>query len=750
MRFVSTILVVFIFACLLLAQAPIGFGPGTLTLGLLDYFDWYTATPSGCSTAQGANGGPRGMCVGGLPNGDTMWFTGWFADSSLLPIKTGLPLVGTANDFVSKTCGGNLMVFQLAEFDWAARNASRMYEINCMSGYGTAPGASDAPAGWKGHCTSNDDGTQGCSWKSRGILVRNGILYYFVERQIPAGTPSIHDATLIKSEDGGQTWKNPYTVAHSGTASATGDAPTCGAAASGAGNPCTVASYPGSIMWPAMPTTFDQWIPVQYNQDGAVPPSGITDGCDPAIYTCFFGVTEGTLARVLNTDLPSLDATKYRYYTCPAISDTYRCPGSNSASWTATFADRTQIIPTDFWAIAYLKEFKSYVAGPGTGKGLFWAPTMQGPWTNVLTPSASAFAYSMMPLLGLGYTVVSTNPPHVKLTTGGDSHFAHSGNSDPRFCQYDAVLGKTPMLLGGENPRYTNVGGVAANSGIIFSDGHAAGTMPQNGLEVAYDFYDHGGNVSAGIAGFHDIGNGGSFLVPCWRDAGQKCYFASSKGASLTTFGAQMYGGYSPFMTTVMHDTPQTVAIGLANSTTGGYTLQNAPASMQGNGSYTVAGVFRIDSGSYNVIWSTGDASSSNTAVNLTGWPTLQLNWGVLGSSWRFNSAFTPTTGDWYFMSVTVAAHGTTPVAHIWTGIGGTLIDEIAGVSRAALSGSPTPTPNVSATPLTLAYDLASASWGSVSYAGLYVYNRALGQAEVGLMYQTMKKNMAARGVTLQ
>src|ERR1035438_4551416 len=98
------------------------------------------------------------------------------------------------------------------------------------------------------------------------------------------------------------------------------------------GNPCTVASYPGSIMWPAMPKTFDQWIPVQYNQDGAIPPSGITDGCDPAIYTCFFGVTEGTLARVLNTDLPSLDVTKYRYYTCPAISDTYRCPGSNSAS----------------------------------------------------------------------------------------------------------------------------------------------------------------------------------------------------------------------------------------------------------------------------------------------------------------------------------------------------------------------------------------------------------------------------------
>src|SRR5204863_825089 len=197
MRPVKLILPVLLVACLLPAQSPIGFGPGTLSVGLLDLFDWYTATASGC------NAGARGMCVGHAPLGDTIFFTGWFADAHLLPVTTGLPVVGTLNDFTSKTCSGNLMVIQLAEFSWSARNASRIYEVNCMSSYGTNGADTDAPAGWKGHCTSNDDGSQGCTWKSRAPFVRNGLLYLPVERQISSGSTSIHDATLIVSADGG-------------------------------------------------------------------------------------------------------------------------------------------------------------------------------------------------------------------------------------------------------------------------------------------------------------------------------------------------------------------------------------------------------------------------------------------------------------------------------------------------------------------------------------------------------------------
>ena len=53
MRLVSTILSTLILACLLLAQAPVGLGPGTLGGGMLDYFDWYAATPSGCTAGAG-------------------------------------------------------------------------------------------------------------------------------------------------------------------------------------------------------------------------------------------------------------------------------------------------------------------------------------------------------------------------------------------------------------------------------------------------------------------------------------------------------------------------------------------------------------------------------------------------------------------------------------------------------------------------------------------------------------------------
>jgi hypothetical protein len=42
---------------ILVAQAPIGLGPGTMGMGMIDYFNWHKGTSSGCSTAQGANGG---------------------------------------------------------------------------------------------------------------------------------------------------------------------------------------------------------------------------------------------------------------------------------------------------------------------------------------------------------------------------------------------------------------------------------------------------------------------------------------------------------------------------------------------------------------------------------------------------------------------------------------------------------------------------------------------------------------------
>jgi hypothetical protein len=311
------------------------------------------------------------------------------------------------------------------------------------------------------------------------------------------------------------------------------------------------------------------------------------------------------------------------------------------------------------------------------------------------------------------------------------------------------------MLQGGENPRYNNVNGVSANAGYVLSDSHATGTLPRSGLEWAFDFYDHGGNTAAtGISGFHDVANGVAFLLPCRSGL---CGWNAGQGMTLQPFGASINDGYGANLVSALHDTPQTIAIGATKSATAGLTLQSAPAAMQGNGTFSVAGVFRYDGGGFNQvpIWMTGDYSGSNTMVALSypsasGGP-LELGWGVNANRWRYNSGFSLTAGNWYFITCTVQANGATPIAHMWVGVGGSLVDKIAGVSRAATGGTPVQTPNVAATPLVLGFDSVGATHTvKGSYAGLFVYNRALGQSEIGLMYQTVKAKMALRGVTLQ
>jgi hypothetical protein len=745
------------------AQTPIGLGTGTLSPGVLDYFDWYTATASGCTA------GTREMCVGTLPNGDTIYPTGWFAEASQLPVTTGLPIVGTLNDFMTKTCAGNVGVIQIAAFSWAARNASKIAEVNCMDTFNSGPGRN----AWNMHCTSNDD-SPGCVWHSRSSFVRGGRWYLPVIRQIPAGTASVHDATLIVSADGGKTWKNPYTVAHGGAASATGDAPLCDSAAGGAGNPCRDARYAGSIMWPGLPGNLITWQAIQYGQDwgtadpSTAMPSGINDGCDPMIYTCFISdPIERSLARVLNRDLPSLDVTKWQYYTCPAITDAYRCPGSAAGSWTSVFADRTPIGPpivNFIWSnpVTYIKEFKSYLMTGGLKSGgsanvvFYTSPAPYGPWEVFANPSGLSWGFTV-PVLALS-TTVGTNPPRVSLTTVSDVT-TYTAEGSPIFAQLDLVPERTPMTQGGEQSLYRKIGTFSFNAGYILSDRDALGTIPRKDIVWLFDFYDHGGTSGweQVTTGFRDLANGSAFLVPCLGNPTGTCQWNAGQGVTLQPYGANLQdNGYKVHLITASHETPQTIAIGAANSATAGLTPQNVPSTLQGNGSYTIAGVFRINGTGYNQVplWLIGDASGSNTEValsypNTTGGP-LELGWGVSANRWRYLSAFTPTTGNWYFVACTVQANGATPTGHMWMGIGGSLVDEIAGVSRASTGGRPTQTPNVAAAPLQLGIEPGGTHHTNASYASLFVYSRALSQAEVWLMYNTVKAKMAARGVTLQ
>src|SRR4030095_378017 len=72
-----------------------------------------------------------------------------------------------------------------------------------------------------------------------------------------------------------------------------------------------------SIMWKAMPYGTENWYWINYAyQDGAAPPAGVNDGCDPATYACFM-LLDGSIARVPNASI--MDVSAWRYYTCPTI-----------------------------------------------------------------------------------------------------------------------------------------------------------------------------------------------------------------------------------------------------------------------------------------------------------------------------------------------------------------------------------------------------------------------------------------------
>src|ERR1035437_7118009 len=81
----------------------------------------------------------------------------------------------------------------------------------------------------------------------------------------------------------------------------------------------------------------------------------------------------------------------------------------------ANFPEDPPILPTDS---AIEPEFKSYLLTGGTdpGPAFATAPTIQGPW-DIVAMTNTGFGWGFdSPTLAPGYTVVSTTPPHIKLT----------------------------------------------------------------------------------------------------------------------------------------------------------------------------------------------------------------------------------------------------------------------------------------------------------------------------------------------
>jgi hypothetical protein len=283
------------------------------------------------------------------------------------------------------------------------------------------------------------------------------------------------------------------------------------------------------------------------------------------------------------------------------------------------------------------------------------------------------------------------------------------------------------------------------NAGWQFTAGDIPGTFNRNGLEWAFDFMDHGGIVAdQGYPYFHDVSKGAAILLPCAEQLTPRCgvMYGGARGLYALANGIQIVGnGYLPRFESNISD--------LNFGGAGGN--QNAPPALQGNGTYSIVGVYRLDAGNGGgYLWNTGTAGATSTFVGL-----FTSSAGVIGVDWGatydyryyYNSAAKLDNAKWYFVAVVVSA-GTPPTAKLWVGVSGALTDFLQGITRATNGGTPPSTPNVSATPLRLGSDGSTSP--SASYAGLMVYSRALSYLDCALLYQSFKAKMAERGVTVQ
>jgi len=522
------------------------------------------------------------------------------------------------------------------------------------------------------------------------------------------------------------------------------------------------------MMWKNF--TAETFVWVNYgNQDGRPYPTGINDGCDPAQYTCFMLMSaSGKLARVPNAS-SILDISAWRYYTCPAITMNYRCPGTDPASWTSDLATATSVMYQTYsggpyngvgpfsnpYVITYLKEFKSYISF-GQGTDVLWAPTVQGPWTVVYRYMGGSIEVGnfLTASPALGYNVISTNPPHVQLTANSNSYLGGAGS--PRFALFDLVLGRQQT---GEAFQVTDTFTDRMGAAYQFSGGNVAGSFPVRGLIWSFDLTDRP-SAAGNWPHYLDRGKYNSVLSPC--NTGD--YFAPSTCGGFNSGRGTALDAYGISTTNYEYDAHYNV---FAADSNGYSTLAGAPAEMLGNGSYSVVGVYRYNAptpfGRNGGIWSAGTGGPGNNAAlafsQING--RLVMGWnGNSGPRYQYATNFTMTPGNWYFVAVTVRAQsgcGTncTPATNIWVGgpnTPGFLEDVNSGIAYTAAGGATLKTPAVTAGPFVLGttptYRGQSSSF--MTYATVMVYGRALSNPEVQFMYRTMKAKMAARGVSLQ
>lgn len=347
--------------------------------------------------------------------------------------------------------GGSVIWLNLHDLDMVTGSGA-IKVVNCMSGYGTTPGDLRWPPAADGTCSGGGymGTTSPCNWNGTANICVDGVCYLMILRNERGGPPNgLHDASLIKSVDGGLTWTNPAHIG--GSSHANGDPP------AGPGD----STYAASILWPDPPSHngIDQKMGrcefVQYGRDGA-PWLTVDNNLNYVYALCFDGAYKYYhLARVLRANMANLSASDWSYYACPAYA-TSVCDGMLDGSWSSVMANATPVSETavlGLGGIMYSADLQTYIStGGNLGRvPIGTAPHVWGPWKVSAIMSANpvpgANLGTVTPML-MSVEVIAAGST-IRLTSSATT-YNHDASGSPAFVTYE--VSRTPSVRGNEFP----------------------------------------------------------------------------------------------------------------------------------------------------------------------------------------------------------------------------------------------------------------------------------------------------------
>jgi hypothetical protein len=676
----------------------------------------------GVSVVDGATVDYYTQHTGAALTGDTPAFTMWLPSGTFFyvppggqssaPVRVQGALYGLYNDG-SDPASANLALVKLTRLDFATPKNTQIELVNAMTGFGSNA-AQNVPAGWRSQYTSGagDD----ASWKANNGWSQNGHLFLPVYRQA-SNSPfyTAYDSTIIRSDDGGLHWCNPYTL----SLTPDGHCPSNASefAASGLGSlgytlerlaggdaplPPSDPSYSAptpSILFPAAtPEASFITAPILTCQDETIGNGLMTcpseNGHDRYMYLL---ATDGNrrtrrLARILRSKLEGkYNTSDFSVYTCPTQwTSEGPCDGMQPQFWTSslsagtivhfdegTFGDMHSLssavfVPQDSTGNrTYLLVGKSCgMAGPCLA-GAETSPKPWGPWTQSklsTPPDDDFFYYPMLPTFQL------SSDGHFQMAVASSPRISFPREGSPYFHQYSfsaiAGAGRPATAAASLPPRARSA--VVGKLKLRYCTGaHELGCIPTNGLVSALEFAEpEGYDWSAPVAGFQQAfprPYAGNVIGPpvCivtgGHDSNRQWQGTNSLGAP--GWGMMLDSLYYGFRDKcVLYD-------GKGPATTTAINTHSTPAPLTGDQDWTVVTVFKLSNTTANGIylWSSLNCTPAN-------YPPCSNAGGGGGVQATASSNFTNLTGQ---------GKGDGSLGLMFDVAGGTLLNCCAGVATA-------------------------------------------------------------------